>query len=74
MEIKHETFITNPQKKHLVIFGLLWLIGNGLMVLSITDLFTERFFKSKATMIYVLMIISTVVTTKLYFNYWIRNK
>lgn len=71
---KNETFFTNAKKKHLVIFGLLWLVGNGLLVLSITDLFTERFFKSKATMIYVLMIISTVVTSKLYFNYWIRNK
>ncbi|QSS98226.1 hypothetical protein [Psychroflexus sp. ALD_RP9] len=73
MENKHKTFFTNPKKKHLASFGLLWLIGNGLLVLSITDLFTESFFQSNATMIYVLMIASTVVTAKLYFNYWLIN-
>ena len=73
MTDKKESFLTNPTKKHLVIFGLLWFVSISLLTLSITDLFTESFFQKNYTMMYFLMFGSTVVTGKLYFNYW-KNK
>ena len=70
---KKESFLTNPTKKHLLLFGLLWLIGNGLLTLSITDLFTESFFQKNYMMMYFFMIGSTIAIGKLYINYW-KNK
>jgi len=73
MKDKKESFLTTPSKKHLIIFGLLWFISIALLTLSITDLFTESFFQKNYTMMYFLMIGSTVAIGKLYFNYW-KNK
>jgi len=73
MKNNNQSFLTNPTKKHLIIFGLLWFIGNALLTLSITDLFTESFFQKNYLMVYFLMIGSTLATGKLYFNYW-KNK
>ena len=73
MKNKKESFLTNPGKKHLIIFGLLWFISNVLLTLSITDLFTESFFQKNYVMMYFLMFGSTITTGKLYFNYW-KNK
>jgi hypothetical protein len=73
MKDKNESFLTNPTKKHSILFGLLWFISIILLTLSITDLFTESFFQKKYVMMYFLMIGSTVATGKLYFNYW-KNK
>ncbi|WP_275316972.1 hypothetical protein [Tenacibaculum bernardetii] len=70
MKDKKNSFITNPTKKHIIIFGLLWFIGITLLTLSITDLFTESFFQKNYVMIYFLMIGSTMTTGKLYHNYW----
>ncbi|WNW02747.1 hypothetical protein RRF68_04880 [Tenacibaculum sp. HL-MS23] len=70
MKDKKNSFITNPTKKHIIIFGLLWFIGITLLTLSITDLFTESFFQKNYVMIYFLMIGSTMTTGKLYYNYW----
>jgi len=68
-----DSFLTNPTKKHLIIFGLLWFIGIALLTLSVTDLFTENFFQKRYVMMYFLMIGSSITTGKLYFNYW-KNK
>ncbi|WP_347174279.1 hypothetical protein [Polaribacter uvawellassae] len=73
MKDRKESFLTNPTKKHLIIFGLLWLVSIALLTLSITDLFTESFFQKNYVMIYFLMIGSTLGVGKLYFNYW-KNK
>jgi len=73
MKDKNQSFLTNPTKKHLILFGLLWFISNTLLTLSITDLFTESFFQKNYVMIYFLMIGSTIATGKLYINYW-KNK
>lgn len=73
MKDKNQNFLTNPTKKHLILLGLLWFISIILLILSITDLFTESFFSKKYVMMYFLMIGSTVTMGKLYFNYW-KNK
>lgn len=68
-----KTFFHNPSLQTLVIFSILWMVSNTLLVLSITDLFTESIFQKKYLNIYFLMIGSTIATGKLYFNYW-NNK
>jgi len=73
MKDKNESFLTNPTKKHLILFGLLWFVSIILLILSTTDLFTESFFQKKYVLIYFLMIGSTVATGKLYFNYLKKN-
>lgn len=73
MKDKKESFLTNPTKKHLIIFGLLWFISIVLLTLSITDLFTESFFQKKYVMMYFLILGSSITTGRLYFNYW-KNK
>ena len=73
MEILKRNFITNPSKKILILFTSLWLLGITLLILAMTDLFTESILQRKYVMVYFLMIGSTIVTGKLYFNYW-KNK
>ena len=73
MKNNKRNFITNPSKKNLIIFTLLWFLGIVLLTLSATDLFTESFFQKKYVLIYFLMIGSTITTIKLYKNYW-KNK
>lgn len=62
----------SPSIKQLVIFIMLWLTGNLLLVLSITDLFTASFIQKSSLMLYFLMAASTVSIVKLYMNY--RNQ
>ena len=73
MKDKKESFLTNPTKKHLILFSLLWFICNTLLTLSITDLFTENFFQKNYLIMYFYMIGSTVAIGKLYSNHW-KNK
>jgi len=73
MEILKRNFITKPSKKILILFTSLWIVGITLLILSMTDLFTESFLQKKYIMIYFLMIGSTITIGKLYFNYW-ENK
>lgn len=66
MNTVKKTFYHNPSLKTLVIFSILWMVSNTLLVLSITDLFTESIFQKKYLIIYFLMIGSTIATGKLY--------
>lgn len=66
--------IKNPSKNNLILFSLIWLISNGLLIISLTDLFSESFFQKKYFMIYLSMVISTYVVLKLFINYLKLNK
>ena len=66
--------VKNPSKNNLIVFSLIWLISNALLIISITDLFSESFFQKKHVMIYVLMISSTYAVLKLFINYSKFNK
>jgi hypothetical protein len=66
--------IKNPSKNNLILFSLIWLISNGLLIISLTDLFSESFFQKKYFMIYLPMVISTYVVLKLFINYLKLNK
>lgn len=69
----NNTFLYHPSLMIIVVFVTLWFVGNGLLFLSMTDLFTESFFQKKYTMMYFLMIGSTITTSFLIFNYF-KNK
>ena len=64
----------NPSKKTLIIFGLLWAISNMLLVLVLTDLFTENPLKAKNIMLMVFMLGSTFSVSQLYVRYYKNNK
>jgi uncharacterized membrane protein YjjP (DUF1212 family) len=73
MNTNYKSFYHNPTLKTIIIFSILWIISNTLLILSMTDLFTESLFQKKYLMIYFLMIGSTIATGKLFFNYWKNN-
>jgi hypothetical protein len=62
-------WVTHPTGRNLLIIVTIWFVGNGLLILSTTDLFTESFFNKKYIMIYAMMIMSTWTTFKVIRNY-----
>lgn len=58
-----------PTKKYLLIFLVLWIISTLLIICSITNFFTENFFNRRYTLMYYLMILSSISTIKLILNY-----
>ena len=63
-------WVTHPTKRNLLIMVTIWLVGNGLLILSLTDLFTESFLNRRNIVIYIMMIISTRSTFSLVLNYF----
>ncbi len=74
MEKIKNNFIQHPTRKNLFVFTSLWLLGTSLLVLSMTDLFTESFFQKGHSGIYLILISSTTFLSKLYVNYWKTSK
>ena len=66
--------VKNPSRNNLIVFSLIWLISNALLIISVTDLFSESFFQKKHIMIYGLMASSTYAVLKLFINYSKVNK
>ncbi|WP_228451020.1 hypothetical protein, partial [Marnyiella aurantia] len=62
-------WVTHPTKRNLLIIVTMWFVGNSLLILSTTDLFTESFFNKKYIIIYAMMIMSTWTTFKVIRNY-----
>jgi len=67
------TWFEKPTKKTLVIFGSLWFVGVSLLILAASDLFRESIFKNGNIILGLLVIMSTISTTKLFLRYY-RNK
>lgn len=63
-------WINHPTRKNLFTILTVLIIGNILITIAITDLFTERFFNKKYILIYSLMLISTGTTLKVIINYF----
>jgi len=59
----------NPSLKQLRLFTGLWILSMTLLVMAITDLFTESIWQKDYLLIYFLMISSTLSIVKLYLNY-----
>ncbi len=65
-----KNWVTHPTRGNLLTIVTIWLVGNGLLILSTTDLLTESFFNTKYVMIYAMMIMSTWTTFKMFRNYY----
>lgn len=63
----------NPSFKNVMVLSILWFTSNMLLVLSITDLFTESFFHKRYLVVYFLMLGSTATVAKVSLNYF-KNK
>ena len=70
MKTKKNNWINNPSRKQLLLFTLVYFIAILLLVLSMTNLFTESIIQKKYIMIYFLIIGSTLAIIKVHHNYW----
>jgi hypothetical protein len=70
---KKENWFTYPTKRNLLIIVTVWFISTVLLVLSITNFFTESFFSKEFFMIYVMMLTSTWVTGEVVRNYFKKS-
>ena len=70
MRSSEDHFIYNPQKKHLFIFGILWVVSVGLIILAATDLFRENPFTFDHVLMGFLVAGSTIATAILFKNYF----
>lgn len=70
MKNQPEFWYSNPSLKVVVIFVSIWLIGNMLILLAMTDFFKSGFQPDKHLSSGLLMITSTIATLKLIRNYF----
>lgn len=63
-------WIKNPTKEHLFWISLVWVLSVGLVVLAITDFFTETIFQKRALVLLILMIGSGVAVFRVYKNFY----
>lgn len=66
-------FINQPSKKTVFIFVSLWLFSNLLLLLAITDLFTQPLLQRQFLMVYILILMSTAATFRIVLKY-LKNK
>jgi undecaprenyl pyrophosphate phosphatase UppP len=69
MEVKKKSWLKNPSKKQVVYILAVWIIGITLIILSITDFFTESLFQKEYIVMYALIIGSTFTTFTAFNNY-----
>ncbi len=61
---------TNPSLKVVVIFVSIWLVGNGLLIIAVTDIFRQSFVVAGHYISILMMVMSTIQTSKLIYNYF----
>ena len=61
-------------KRRAIIFTVLWLVGGLLMILAMTDLFTESIFKKRNTVQLLLLFVNTFYTIKIWNIYLYKIK
>jgi hypothetical protein len=59
----------SPSKKQVITFFSLWLIGSLLLLIAMTNFFTENPLKSKKLQLCWLQIIATFSMIRIWFNY-----
>lgn len=72
--IGNKNWVTHPTTLTLWIIGIVWLIGNGLLVAAVTDFFAAGFLNKKYLLIYMMMLISTWSTVHIFLNYFRRRE
>lgn len=68
-----KNILQNPTKTNLIVFTLLWMVSVILITLSVTDLFTESVFQKRYIPIFIIVLASSRMVAKLYYNYF-KNK
>jgi len=68
-----KNILQNPTKTNLIVFTLLWMVSVVLIILSVTDLFTQSVFQKRYIPVFIIVLASSRVIAKLYFNYF-KNK
>ncbi|PXX98803.1 hypothetical protein DF185_15615 [Marinifilum breve] len=73
MNSKKGNFFNKPSLKQVILFTGLWILSMILLVMVITDLFTELIWRKEHLIIYFLMVSSTLSIAKFYGNYRKNN-
>ncbi|ESU24860.1 hypothetical protein FEDK69T_04130 [Flavobacterium enshiense DK69] len=68
MNMKKNIF-QNPSKKALILFAILSFTGISLMILAMSDLFTESVFQKRYLMFWFLIITNLMFLIRLFVNY-----
>ncbi|WP_028282202.1 hypothetical protein [Olleya marilimosa] len=68
-----KNILQNPTKANLIVFTLLWMVSVVLIILSVTDLFTQTVFQKRYIPVFIIVLALSRVIAKLYFNYF-KNK
>ena len=71
--LQKKNWISHPKKINVVLVLSVWIISSTLLVLAMTDLFSESFFNSDYIIIYLMMIMSTLTCFRVIVNY-LRRK
>ena len=66
-------WLSNPTKKQMILVVVFMLTGVTLIVLSITDLFTDALFQRRYIVLYILIFSSILTTYKVCKNYYKGN-
>lgn len=70
MEKMKGNWFTNPTGRQLFILTVVLGISVLLLILSLSDLFAENFFKKTSVLTYAMIFIATLVVVNLHLNYW----
>ena len=73
MDNSENDWVKNPTKKQLIYVIILWFVSVEFVVISITDRFTKSFFGEGNILMYMLILISTLITLYVVRNYF-KNK
>lgn len=72
--MNHQSFLTNPGRSTVIIVTVLFITGSFLYTVSLTDFFTQSFFKNSGLISYLLILSSFFVTLIVWRNYKLKQK
>jgi hypothetical protein len=68
--MKNENWVKKFSTKQVILITVLWALGITLLVLSSSNLFTEKFFQEKNGPVFFMMITSSLAVAILHHNFW----
>ncbi len=67
--VKHN-WVKNPTSKQTLITFSAWLIGAAMIIISVTNLFTESLFNPRCAILYLVLLASTATMISVSANYF----
>lgn len=67
-------WVKNPTKREVILVSIAWFAAAFLIILSVTNFFTESIFNKKYAMLYFLLIASIITVIKVFSNYFRNQK